>query len=223
MGSHDRARPAGAPAPAGAVVRTRQRVVDDLRAHPAGTTVAELAGRLGIHPNTARFHIDRLLAAGRAERLLSSPQGPGRPALLVRAVRGSVEEGARHYRLLAEAFSAALGESPDGARIAEAAGRRLGRRLAEEATSARGAGPLAALLEVLHRLDFAPEPTGPEEIELRSCPFVDLVTPAGGPACAVHLGLMCGVLEAADAGAEITSLTPFAGPAHCVTRLRVAA
>lgn len=220
MDSRDRERTTGAPASAAAVARTRQRVLNELRAGPEPTTVAELAARLRVHPNTVRFHLDRLVARGEAERLPSPPQGPGRPAVRVRATRPT-PDGARHYRLLAEALSHALAAVPDGPRVAEDAGRALGRRLAEETAAPQA--PMPALLDILRDLDFAPTQVGPAEIELHSCPFLEVASTAGGAACAVHLGLMRGALDALDGGVEVTSLTPFASAAGCVARLRTAA
>ena len=76
---------------------------------------------------------------------------------------------------------------------------------------------------MLRDLDFAPTQTRPDEIELHSCPFLEVADGPGSAACALHLGLMHGALEALDTGDELESLTPFAGPTRCVARLRTAA
>ncbi|HWL59447.1 MAG TPA: helix-turn-helix domain-containing protein [Microbacteriaceae bacterium] len=223
MDSRDRERTTGAPASTAAVARTRERVLDALRAQPEPATIATLAARLRVHANTVRFHVDRLIATGAAERVPSPPRGPGRPAVRIRATR-LAPEGPRHYRMLAEALGLALATVADGTRAAEEAGKTLGHRLAgssSPATTAQSAMP--ALLDVLRSLDFAPTQVGPREINLHSCPFLEVVGPSGGTACAVHLGLMRGTIEALDASIEVESLTPFVTPTHCVTRLRTVA
>lgn len=46
----------------------RRKVLDPLRTAPGPLGVTEAAGRLGLHPDTVRFHLDALVAEGRAER-----------------------------------------------------------------------------------------------------------------------------------------------------------
>ncbi|UUT35163.1 helix-turn-helix domain-containing protein [Microbacterium elymi] len=53
-------------------------------------TIAALADRLGAHPNTVRFHLERLLADGQVERTVDDRGLPGRPA---QAVPTGAEDG----------------------------------------------------------------------------------------------------------------------------------
>jgi predicted ArsR family transcriptional regulator len=59
------------------------------------------AERLGVHPNTVRFHLDGLIATGRVEQVTSDATGPGRPAHLYPARREMDRNGPTSYRLLA--------------------------------------------------------------------------------------------------------------------------
>jgi predicted ArsR family transcriptional regulator len=64
-------------------------VLNLLRTAGSALGVTEVAERLGIHANTARFHLDALTADGAAIRTLSAARGPGRP----RAVTASAAVG----------------------------------------------------------------------------------------------------------------------------------
>ncbi|MEU1945055.1 helix-turn-helix domain-containing protein [Streptomyces sp. NPDC059474] len=51
----------------------RQAVLDAVRGADAPLGVTDVAGRLAVHPNTVRFHLDALVAEGRVERLVEQP------------------------------------------------------------------------------------------------------------------------------------------------------
>ena len=80
-----------------------------------------------------------------------------------------------------------------------AAGVRIGRALAE-------AG-------------FAPARVAADVIELRNCPFRELVDGAEHPVCAMHAGMMAGALEEWDGGIRLDALEPVAAPGPCRARL----
>ena len=56
-----------------------------LRESASPMSIGEIAGRLDVHPNTVRFHLDALAGQGQVERLDTAPAGPGRPPLVFRA------------------------------------------------------------------------------------------------------------------------------------------
>ncbi|MFI6172938.1 helix-turn-helix transcriptional regulator [Nocardia sp. NPDC051052] len=220
--------------PAGRGTGRRADVLASLRASPVPLSILELAAQLDLHPNTVRFHLDALVSAGQAERVQSDRSGPGRPPQMFRAYPGMDPAGPRNYRVLAEILTAQLATEPDPAAHASRAGRGWGRQLIKPAPSA-GVVPSAAqavgtLVEVLDHLDFAPhfdEAAEPTRIRLRHCPFLDMT---GGPpgsagvrpdlVCAVHLGLMQGVLESQHAPVTVDRLEPFAEPDLCLAHLR---
>src|SRR5262249_54414754 len=72
--------------------RSRARVLGLLREATAPLGVQEIAERSGLHPNTARFHLDALVAAGLATRDRGPRPGPagrlGRPTIGYRAAGG---------------------------------------------------------------------------------------------------------------------------------------
>jgi predicted ArsR family transcriptional regulator len=82
---------------------SRTRVLAALRATGAPLAVGAVADRVGLHPNTARFHLDALVEAGLADRAAEERRRPGRPRALYSARTG---DGPRSYRLLARSSAA---------------------------------------------------------------------------------------------------------------------
>ncbi len=201
----------------------RQEVLDALRDARGPLGVAEVAKRLGVHANTARFHLDALAADGAVERAVEQPSGPGRPRTVYAARPGMDRGGARGYRLLAQILLSRLAADGDeGRESAAQAGREWGRFLVERpAPFQRVTGEEAAerLTGLLDDLDFAPKPDG-DVIRLRHCPFLELAEEYGPLVCDVHLGLMQGALAELDAPVEADRLEPFAEPGACLAHLR---
>jgi predicted ArsR family transcriptional regulator len=208
-----------------------------LKASEAPLSIAAIAERLGVHPNTARFHLDALVGSGRAEQLPPLHGRPGRPPQLFRAARGMDPAGPRHYRLLAEILVHSLAAGPDPGARAVAAGRAWGRRLApvtDEAGEAneanddgdaRPGGPLGRLVSLLDELGFDPqlrEADGRARVGLRHCPFLELAGPLGDVVCPVHLGLMQGAMDAWKAPVTVERLEAFAEPDLCLAHLATA-
>ncbi|MEU8799929.1 helix-turn-helix domain-containing protein [Spirillospora sp. NPDC048819] len=201
----------------------RREVLDVLRDAGAPLGVTDIAGRLGVHANTARFHLDALAAEGAVERTVEQPSGPGRPRTVYTPRAGMDRGGARGYRLLAQILLSRL--ASDGPRARESAaqaGREWGRFLVDRPppfkrmTDEEAAERLTALLD---DLDFAPKPDG-DVIRLRHCPFLELAEEYGPLVCDVHLGLMQGALTELDAPVEADRLEPFAEPGACLAHLR---
>lgn len=202
-----------------------------LRAASKPLGIAEIADQLEIHPNTVRFHLKALVDHGRAEQVPVEQRGPGRPASRFRASTGMDPDGARHYRLLAEILIKELGRHRDARARAIAAGRELGRSLELTATATRqdqqasGQESLDVLVAALDELGFSPELADDRqsEIHLRSCPFLELAREDARIVCAVHLGLMRGVLEGQQADVRVERLLPFAEPDLCLVDIAPAA
>jgi len=65
------------------------------------------------------------------------------------------------------------------------------------------------------------EGSGDVEVHLRTCPFLELVGQQPDVMCALHAGVIRGVLRTAGATDGEAVLEPFAAPNACVARLRV--
>ncbi len=199
----------------------RQAVLGALRASDDPLGITELAERLGIHPNTVRFHVDALVAEGLVDRRLEEPSGRGRPRTVYTPHPGMDRGGQRQYQLLAKILLGQLSTSPDAGAAAEAAGRNWGGYLVEHVPPSHQPGVAEAtqrLSAMMTDLGFAPEPDGDaaERIRLRHCPFLELAEEYSSTLCPLHLGLMQGALTEIRAPISATSLEPFAEPDACI-------
>jgi predicted ArsR family transcriptional regulator len=193
--------------------------------------VRELARRTGLHPNTARFHLEALVASGLAARGAEDREAPGRPRIAYRAVAEAPggPGGRRQYRLLSVMLASLIaGTMPEPAAAAEAAGREWGAYLAEmpppfQRPSAEEA--VAKLTGIMRELGFEPRTVtgtdtgGQYRLELRQCPFLEVAREHRDVICALHLGLMRGAFDLMRAPVTADGLEPFVAPGLCVARL----
>lgn len=226
------------PAPAG----RRLEVLDLVRGAGSPVRIAEVAGTLELHPNTARFHLEALADSGYLERVSLPTAGPGRPPLAFRARQGMAPGGPRRYRMLAGILATALAGTDAPAERALTAGADwgaqlvpAGRRTATGHPAPASDGAIETLLELLDDLGFAPEllppsgsadeqhrPAGLPGIGLHHCPFLELAR-AQPIICGLHLGLMQGAMSALGAAVTVDRLVPFAEPDLCLAGLGRAA
>ncbi|KMM47171.1 MAG: helix-turn-helix domain-containing protein [Cellulomonas sp.] len=208
-------------------------------------TVGALARATGLHENTTREHLARLVHDGYAVRAPEERTVRGRPRMLYRAASaddarhdpiamGRLEESIAHVALtkvLISGFGRDLGPTREAAR---SAGRALtapggaleppldGDRPADDDRSpAAEQRQLDALEGHLDRLGFDPERDDETlRVDLWRCPFLELARERPDVVCSVHLGLASGVLEAAGGPLAADRLRPFVGREHCVLELR---
>ena len=209
----------------------RAEILTLLRSRSTAVAIAEIAAELGVHVNTVRFHLERLVAAGQVEQVKPALFNPGRPPLLYSAVRAMEPTGPRHYQLLADVLMSGLAAEGDATKRALRAGVLWGQQHAaalarpDEADPDGRTGEEAAirgLTRVLDDLDFAPElkhEDGLPVIELRHCPFLDLAGTRSDVVCPVHLGLMRGILQSWQAPVTVQRLDPFVQPDRCAAQI----
>jgi len=180
---------------------------------------------MGLHPNTARFHLEALEAGGLVVGASESRTRPGRPRRLFAIAPGVPDATPRSYRLLAEILSSFLADTlPDPQRSAEAAGVAWGRMLAEPVPSedldpTGAAQMLAGRLKMVGFESHVEGAVDDLRLEVNHCPFLEVAEGHRDVVCAVHLGLMRGMLEQSHAPLEATSLEPLVEPSRCIAHL----
>jgi predicted ArsR family transcriptional regulator len=198
-----------------------------LRAADGPLGVREVAQRMGLHPNTARFHLEALAGTGLAVRETEDRETPGRPRIGYRAAADG-PAGRRRYRLLAQMLASLIaGTMPEPGKAAEEAGREWGAYLTEQPppyrrlTAEEATEKLTAIME---ELGFAPraqagDGAGQYRLCLRQCPFREVARQHQDVICSLHLGLMRGALATMRAPVTAGRLEPFAEPSLCIASL----
>lgn len=202
---------------------TRFRLYRYLGLSGRPVSVRELSTRLSLHPNTLRPHLRRLEEAGLVRR--ESRKGTatvGRPQTLYVAVDRDGHAG-RDYRLLSEILSGLV----TGARARERAtalAREWGQYLAiqggpKPGTSLPAGRNLAVLQEAMAQAGFDPRfrraGRGTVEVSLRDCPFRELLEDHRELVCAIHRGLVEGMLGALKPPLALASFEPLAERTVC--------
>jgi predicted ArsR family transcriptional regulator len=170
--------------------------------------IAELVEATGLHPNTVREHLQRLIDAGYVVAETEHRTTRGRPRVLYTAASGEDDAS-----------------SPIAARRARDAAVRgdLLRRVyptgGRETLQPEALHQLDALVEDLGTAGFDPlvDETG-LTVDLTPCPHAT-TTDHRGTLCRVHVGLMDGVLAQAGGPLRIDGIAPSCDPAHCVVQL----
>ncbi|MBJ7593557.1 MAG: helix-turn-helix domain-containing protein [Candidatus Dormibacteraeota bacterium] len=204
------------------------------RTHLIQTLLAEgplqaeqLAGRVGLHLNTVRAHLEVLRKANLVSARAIARPGPGRPRLAFAATEMVPDDWrGGSYRLLARILIASLRE-PDGPERVTTAGREAGRELvaADRRTTPRPTDPRGGVLTLLDRLGFAPRaldpapPGEPEVVELHGCPFSELAESDSPTVCSVHQGILEGAFAQLGGNPESLQLIPFVAPGLCAVHL----
>lgn len=205
---------------------TRRRVLATLQDGAGPLSAAVVAERLGLHANSARFHLDALVAAGMAERRRADRDTRGRPTILYAASAAAPSVAPRSYRALAQILVAHLAAQPSPDVAAAQAGESWGRDLARTPGTGRpprtAAAAARAVVDGLSGVGFEAGVAGrgaSTRVDIRPCPFLELVQQHGAVVCAVHRGLMTGLLDELGAPVTVRSLVPFAEPGRCVAEL----
>ena len=172
----------------------RRRVWDAVRAAPGPVGVADLARGLGVHPNTVRLHLARLVEAALVTKQVETGRHPGRPGYRYHATaaRDPGTEAAA-YRRLAGLLAGAVRTRVS----ARDAGRSAG---AAEAAHLAGDDPVAAVINTLAAEGFMPTSTEVDQhhvdVTLHACPFADAAAADPAVICQLHLGLAEGTVAA---------------------------
>ena len=205
---------------------SRLRLLEILRATPAGLSAAQAATEIHLHLATVRTHLETLVSAGLATRQTEASGARGRPRVIYKATRESDGIAGDGYRLLAELLASLIQNSMrDPAGKAEAAGSTWGRSLIERARPLERLPRnevLSRVRDLLDELGFEPQMAsapGGTDIRLHRCPFRDVAVDHQSVICSAHLGLIKGALEELGVPASTTTIEPFVNPTLCVAHL----
>jgi predicted ArsR family transcriptional regulator len=203
----------------------RTHIIQILRDTREPLSVQEIADRVGIHVNTARFHLESLVDAGMATRKTEDRATPGRPKVVyIGTLPNQTHERAQGYRLLAEILTTAIAQSNAESgewlyQVGQEWGRFLTTRLAPfEVLEEREIA--TRLVDKLDALWFAPEleePEGrPPRLLLHNCPFTEPARQYPNVVCQLHAGMVDASLEEMRSGYRLTELQPQVNPHLCV-------
>lgn len=205
---------------------TRERVlqtVDELDERAVPATLRSVAERMGLPAGTVRWHVEALVQRGVLEAEPVTTHRPGRRPLRYRRASTTPDSGERNYQLLAQVLTGMVRTLlPDSAGASEAAGREWGRYLAERPAPGKSVTMDEAQEQLrgqLAELGFEPQQAAPDEIRLLNCPFRSVAESHREIACAVHLGLMRGLLDETRSLLAVDRLVPFAAPGWCTVHL----
>ena len=192
--------------------RQRQMILDALGTEREGLDTRQLAERLGLHPNTIRWHLGLLTDAGLIQATPERKHGRGRPSIVHRLTGEGIARGRDEYRLLATMLTDIVAADGHGKRRAYEAGVRWGRHLQQ-------GEPDSSLAELLDREGFEAEQHG-EQVEMRRCPFYVLAESSPHVICTLHHGIIDGALAEAGSEQSVERLEPFVEPGLCIAQLR---
>ena len=196
---------------------SRAEVLEHLRSTGAAEPVATIATAVGLHENTARFHLDALTNVGLVHRELEGRRKAGRPRVLYRADAAPHQEP--YLDLAAALVRHYAGPMDDRGNRAEMAGKAWGAELLI-GQSSDPADALPRLVDCLDTMGYQPHLVDgpPPSIELKPCPYAALAGEDPDIVCRLHLGLVRGLLHEGDPW-KVDALEPYVTPELCVVRL----
>jgi predicted ArsR family transcriptional regulator len=195
----------------------RTHIIQILRDTRTPLSVQEVAAKVGIHVNTARFHLESLVDAGMATRQTADRDSPGRPKVVyLGTLPNQTHERAQGYRLLAEILTTAIAQSDAHSgewlyTVGQEWGRFLTTRLApfETLEEHEIAGRLVDKLDALW---FAPELAAPSgqapRLLLHNCPFIAPARQYPDVVCQLHAGMIDASLEEMRSTYRLERLRP---------------
>jgi len=206
----------------------RTHIIQILRDARQPMSVSDIATMVGIHVNTARFHLESLVDAGLATRAPEVRQAPGRRRILYTGtLPNQTHERAQGYRLLAEILTAAIASKyPDVGGDMHEVGAEWGRYLTTKPAPYETFDESDIADRVVDKLDalwFAPEmrrEPSPEML-LHNCPFIRSAMHAPQVVCQLHAGMINGSLEELRSSYRVTEMWPQEEPHLCRARLTV--
>lgn len=197
---------------------TRERLFGLLGRLAHTATTDELARELELHPNGIRRHLEQLQLGGLIRReSVRQPRGRPKDGWSIDPDARPGGEPPRGYAELGRWLARAIPARPETLRSIEESGRSIGHELAtgEAVKGAASASGLEDFERALSWLGFAPHadepsPQEPDAVTYRltNCPYRQAVAENQPVICTLHKGILTGLLETLEPGAEITGFAP---------------
>lgn len=205
---------------------SRRRVLAHLQTTAGAESTEAMADKLGLHPNTVRFHLDALLEEGLVRRRVERRGVQGRPRVLFSAAPAAPPVTDAPYRALVHAMIAYVRHAgtPEDP-VAEHIGEAWGRSLAASDSGADSVGDVPGLVAVVNDLGLTSrltEADGVRQLEIVRCPFREMTAHGDATVCQIHLGMLRGYLAATGSAETVAKLCPWVEPELCVARLAAA-
>jgi len=211
---------------------SRQAILAALHQVGGPLGAAEAAASVGLHPNTARVHLEVLCSVGLVERRTEDRARRGRPRVLYQMaaptrslLEGRSPEPDASYRELARLLARQLSELPDVPSEALRAGRSWAAVLSNVALPTQRLSrheTIDVVAGLLTRLGFEPKVgLAADRIVLHHCPFEEVARESCAVVCGIHLGMLKATVERLDSPVDVAGLEPFVtgDPCACIVRL----
>jgi predicted ArsR family transcriptional regulator len=198
----------------------RRQILAELGAARDGLDTNALADRLGLHPNTVRWHLGILGDAGLVRSAPERGHGRGRPSIVYRQTAAAAARGRDEYRLLATMLTGLAADAPEAEARAYDTGRRWGRFLVERPAPNEPPEPdaVATVVSLLDEQGFDAS-SEPGAVCMRRCPFYALAETNPEIVCTLHRGLIDGALEELGSAERVQRLDILVEPSLCVAFL----
>lgn len=205
----------------------QRAVLSALQEFPEGARAAEVAEQLGMHVNTARGHLEELLAQDAVRTVTAPARGRGRPSLIFQVRVPDNRAVAQEYISLIEVLARTLGDSehPDEESLNRA--RQIGSQWAAQMSRSGHTWTsiedfLGGLAHRLREMGFDPVISSQQEdgaeLSLYSCPFIAGNLRPSPFICAIHEGFI--QESVGPSGPVKVTLSPFDGPGTCAVHFR---
>ncbi|AGN18928.1 helix-turn-helix transcriptional regulator [Corynebacterium glutamicum] len=177
----------------------QREVLDALQTFPDGARAIDVAKKLDLHVNTARGHLEELVAKEAIRVVTAAAKGRGRPSLIFQTRVPDNRAVAKEYITLIELMANMLGDVDDDAMHnpeLRAKALSIGTQWAhvmgiKHAEAEELDEALSPLINRLREMGF--DPTETEEansLALHSCPFVVNDKRPSAFVCAIHAGFI---------------------------------
>jgi len=204
---------------------TRYAIYLELARAPQPVSTSDVADSLGLHPNTVRPHLERMLDVGLLDARPDARGAVGRPQKLYSLAADAPSLGLEPpvFPMLARMLLSMAAEAGIDGDAAADAGRDEGRRIAHR--SSRSVPCVDAAMRMLDDLGFDPARVDDEDqncstVAFSHCPFAEMAEAQPELVCSLHRGLLEGFVDELG-GATVVSFSDLADRTPCSSQIAV--